>query len=996
MPTREILSPTQRLQFTTLPDPMSDRDLARQYTLTAEDLVVIRQHRGDHNRLGFAVQLAYLRFPGRPLGPGEHVPPTILAYIAAQLDVTPAVMAHYARDRDATRREHLLEIQAVFQFRPFTPWVYRELARWLQPVAVRTDAGIVLVSALIEEMRARKIIAPALSTIERLAWEVRHRARMHVFAQLTGGLTRVQREQLDQLLIPPPGRSQTQLAWLRQPPGPPTAMQFLRLIERLTFIRALELNAEIVRQIHQNRVLQLAREGMRTTPQHLQRFDALRRYAILVAFLLDTAANLTDAALVMHDRIVGSIFNQVKRDHAAQLQMSGTTMKEQVRRFVRVGKALIAARATDSDPYLALDAVMDWATFLSVVTEAEQIIHPLASDEYDLLDAHYSYVRRYTPTLLEAFTFKGAPASQSLLAGLDLLKRMNAEELKKVPPFAPLDFVKPRWEEHVCTVKGVDRHYYELCALTELRNGLRSGDVWVVGSRQFRAFEDYLLPEAPWQALKAAGPLPIPVPTDFATYLAERQQALHAQLSAVAALVSEQALPDVKLSDGKLSVARLQKAVPDGVDEFVRRAYALVPRIKLTDLLIEVDASTGFSRHFTHLRSGETVKHRAVLFAVILADAINLGLTKMADACPGMSFEQLAWVADWYVRDEGYTRALAEIINQHHHLPFASNWGDGSTSSSDGQRYPMGGQREATGRVIAKYGRDPGVLVYTHLSDQYGPFHVKVINTTSGEAPYVLDGLLYHETLLQIKEHYTDTGGFTDHVFAMCHLQGFRFAPRIRDLGELRLYTLASPATYPALAPILGGTLNVKRMSEQWDDILRLAGSVRIGTVPASLILRKLSAYPRQNGLAWGLREVGRLERTLFELDWLQSPELRRRVQVGLNKGEARNALARAVFFNRLGEVRDRSYEDQRYRASGLNLVIAAITLWNTIYLTKAVETLRVQGMEIPDDYLQHLSPLGWEHIALTGDYHWDLQQPTNLERLRPLRVKDVERGTEA
>lgn len=992
MPTRELLSPAQRAQFTTLPDPMSERDLARHYTFTTEDLAVIQQRRGDHNRLGFGVQLAYLRFPGRPLGPGEQVPTAILAYLAAQLAVDPAVMAHYARDRDATRREHLLEIQAVFQFRPFTPWVYRELARWLQPIALRTDAGVALVAALIDEMRARKIVAPALSTLERLAWEVRRRARLQVFTQLADSLTPAERQHLDQLLIPPPGRSQTQLAWLRQPPGPPTPGQFLKLIERLIFIRSLQLNGDVVRQIHQNRVLQLAREGMRTTPQHLQRFDAQRRYAILVAFLLDTAATLTDAALVMHDRILGSIFNQVKRDHAAQFQASGTTMKEQVRRFVHVGKALIAARATDSDPYLALEAVMDWTTFLTTVAEAEQVIQPLATDEYDLLDDHYSQVRRYAPTLLETFTFKGAPASQSLLAALDLLKRMNAGELKKVPPFTPLAFVKPRWEEHVCTVKGVDRHYYELCALTELRNGLRSGDVWVVGSRQFRAFEDYLLPEAAWQTLKTAGPLPLPVPTDFATYLAERQEALHTQLQTVATLAAEQALPDVKLSNGKLSIARLQKAVPDGVDEFVRRAYALVPRIKLTDLLIEVDASTGFSRHFTHLRSGETVKNPAVLYAVILADAINLGLTKMADACPGMSFEQLAWVADWYVRDEGYSRALAEIINRHHRLPFATQWGDGTTSSSDGQRYPMGGRREATGQVIAKYGRDPGVLVYTHLSDQYGPFHVKVINTTSGEAPYVLDGLLYHETLLQIKEHYTDTGGFTDHVFAMCHLQGFRFAPRIRDLSELRLYTLEAPATYPALAPIMGGTLNVKRMREQWDEILRLASSVRIGTVSASLILRKLSAYPRQNGLAWALRELGRLDRTLFELDWLQSPELRRRVQVGLNKGEARNALARAVFFNRLGEVRDRSYEDQRYRASGLNLVLAAITLWNTIYLTKAVETLRAQGMEIPDDYLPHLSPLGWEHIALTGDYHWDLQQRTNLDRLRPLRVKEAGR----
>ena len=135
----------------------------------------------------------------------------------------------------------------------------------------------------------------------------------------------------------------------------------------------------------------------------------------------------------------------------------------------------------------------------------------------------------------------------------------------------------------------------------------------------------------------------------------------------------------------------------------------------------------------------------------------------------------------------------------------------------------------------------------------------------------------------------------------------------------------------------------------------------------ASLMLRKLGSYPRQNGLAVALRELGRIERTLFILDWLQSVELRRRVHAGLNKGEARNALARAVFFNRLGEIRDRSFEQQRHRASGLNLVTAAIVLWNTVYLERAVNALRGHDKSFDETLLQYLSPLGWEHINLTG-----------------------------
>ena len=151
-------------------------------------------------------------------------------------------------------------------------------------------------------------------------------------------------------------------------------------------------------------------------------------------------------------------------------------------------------------------------------------------------------------------------------------------------------------------------------------------------------------------------------------------------------------------------------------------------------------------------------------------------------------------------------------------------------------------------------------------------------------------------------------------------------------------------------------------------------------------MLRKLGSYPRQNGLAIALRELGRIERSLFMLDWLQNVELRRRVNAGLNKGEARNALARAVFFNRLGEMRDRSFENQRYRASGLNLVTAAIVLWNTVYLERAIRSLRERGQHVDDDLLQHLSPLGWEHINLTGNYVWRQSNKIKKGKFRSLR----------
>jgi TnpA family transposase len=204
------------------------------------------------------------------------------------------------------------------------------------------------------------------------------------------------------------------------------------------------------------------------------------------------------------------------------------------------------------------------------------------------------------------------------------------------------------------------------------------------------------------------------------------------------------------------------------------------------------------------------------------------------------------------VREECYAQALAGLIDAQHRQPLAAHWGSGTTSSSDAQFFHAGARGEVGGLVNLHYGQDPGVKFYTHLSDQFGPFHTKVIAATAHEAPYVLDGLLYHQSSLVINEHYIDTGGSSDHVFAMCRLLGFRFAPRIRDLKEKRLFVLPGMTVPPELASLAAGAINLRVISDHWFELLRLALSIKTGTVTASVILRKLAAYPART--AWPAR----------------------------------------------------------------------------------------------------------------------------------------------
>lgn len=985
MPRRSILSTIERMSLIELPE--SHDDLIRYYTFNESDLALIKQHRGDSNRLGFAVQLCLLRHPGFALAGNMEIPEELIQWVSRQIQVNSDSWLKYG-EREQTKRGHLQEIRAYLGLSPFGQSEYGLLLHELTNLALQTDKGFLLAKHAIEILRQQNIVLPSISVIERVGAEAITNANRQIYQTLIEFLSEDQKQQLDKLLKLKPQNNTTWLVWLRQSPLKPNSRYMLEHIERLKAFKALDLPEDIGRHIHQNRLLKIAREGGQMTPQDLGKFEHERRYATLVALVLEGMATITDELIDLHDRILTKLYRTAKNKHQQAFHKQGKSINDKVRLYSMIGHALMEAKKTGGDPYDAIETVISWNDFTQSVAEADKLAQPETFDHLHLIKDQFNTLRRYTPSFLNVLKMEAAPAAQDLIAATNVLREMNTEKNSDVPPDAPTAFIKSRWKSLVFTENRLDRRYYEICVLSELKNSLRSGDIWVHGSRQFRNFYDYLLPADKFCKLKQTGTLPVEVNLNFDQYIQERLNSLEEQLEIVTRLALADELPDAIITNSGLKITSLDTNVPSEAQLLVDQVSKLLPRTKITELLMEVDDWTGFTRHFSHLKTDELPKDRTMLLSAILSDAINLGLTKMAESCPGMTYAKLSWLQAWHIRDETYSAALAELVNTQFKHPFAENWGNGTTSSSDGQRFKVGGKAESTGHINPKYGSEPGRLFYTHISDQYAPFSSKIINVGVRDSTYVLDGLLYHESDLRIEEHYTDTTGFTDHVFALMHLLGFRFAPRIRDLKDTKLYIPKNGHKYSALTAMIGGPLNIKSIRLHWDEILRLAASIKQGTVTASLMLRKLGSYPRQNGLAVALRELGRIERTLFILDWLQNVELRRRVHSGLNKGEARNALARAIFFNRLGEIRDRSFEQQRYRASGLNLVTAAIVLWNTVYIERAIWKLSEMGKTIDNSLLQYLSPLGWEHINLTGDYVW--QQSEEVEDgYRTLRMPE-------
>jgi hypothetical protein len=571
MPRRSILSAIERTSLLALPE--SRDDLIRYYTFNESDLSLIRQHRGGTNRLGFAVQLCLLRYPGYALASDMMVAEPVIQWVARQIQAEASSWPKYG-ERDETRREHFQELRAYLGLSPFGQSDFRFLVHGLTDLAMQTDKGLLLVEHAVEVLRQRRVILPALSVLDRAGAEAITLANRRIYRALIESLTEEHRRRLDELLKIKPKNNITWLVWLRQSPLKPNSRHMLEHIERLKTFQALGLPEGIGRHIHQNRLLKIAREGRQMTPRDLGKFESERRYATLVAQVLEGMATVTDELIDLHDRILIKVFSTAKNKHQQQFHKKGKAINDKIRLYSKIGHALLEAKQSGGDPYTAIEAIIPWDDFTQSVNEADRLAQPESFDHLHLVSEQFNMLRRYTPEFLDVLTLHAAPAAQGLLDAIDVVRRMNADSARKVPADAPTAFIKPRWKSLVVTDGGIDRRFYEICALSELKNSLRSGDIWVQGSRQFRNFDEYLLPAEKFGALKKMEALPVAVNPDCDQYLHDRLHLLEQQLATVNRLALANDLPDAIITDSGLKITPLDAAVPEAAQLLIDQTGA--------------------------------------------------------------------------------------------------------------------------------------------------------------------------------------------------------------------------------------------------------------------------------------------------------------------------------------------------------------------------------------------------------------------------------------
>ena len=284
------------------------------------------------------------------------------------------------------------------------------------------------------------------------------------------------------------------------------------------------------------------------------------------------------------------------------------------------------------------------------------------------------------------------------------------------------------------------------------------------------------------------------------------------------------------------------------------------------------------------------------------------------------------------------------------------------------------------------FGSNKGITWYNFISDQFSGFHGIVIPGTLRDSIFVLEGLLEQQTSLNPMEIMTDTAGASDMVFGLFWLLGYQFSPRLADAGESIFWRMDKEADYGFLNAIARGHIKPQYIEQHWDDMLRTAGSLKLGTIQASELIRSLLKSERPSSLAKAIIEVGRINKTLHLLNYIDDEEYRRRILTQLNRGEERHALARTICYGQRGEIRKRYREGQEDQLGALGLVINAVALWNTIYMQAALDHIQQQSMEVKEEDESRLSPLGYGHINVLGHYSFSLAEQVTKGQLRPLK----------
>lgn len=995
MPT-SFLSPEQISQYGRYCGEPTDEQLAHYFYLSQTDLEWIDKRRRPHNRLGFALQLCTLRFLGTFLTNPIDVPSNVLVYLARQLKIADLACISQYMEREETHWEHADEIQKRLDYKDFHSYPgYFRLVRWLySKVWLNDERPSVLFDLATSRLIHQKILLPGASVLARLVARIQSRASLGIYRELIKDLTDDQQKALLSLIEIPANERLSILDNLRRAPTHVSSVSLKRALERIKTLRDLEVGQIKTPSVPLSRKIKLAELAAGLKAQSIAQMNRSKQLATLLCFTQHYQAVAVDESLEVFDLLINKYLQDIKLSQkkvrlrtaydldraanilsqACQYVLNPQIPAEQLREF-------IFAQVPEPKLQTATQRVVD------LTAEAED-------NSIKVIAQKYRSARRFLPYFLQLIRFSALPTAQPILDAIHFIKEQEEQKTKTFKlEDTPQAFIPDSWKQYIYPTKDqISKPHYIMSLMEQLRLAIRRRDMFVKPSLKWTDPRRKLLQGEAWKKIRSAICRGLDRSEKAQDQLALLQKQLDECYYRTEANLENNSALRIEKKKGKdrfvLTPLEAQEGLP-GLKRLKEKIQALTPQVDLPQLIMEVNNWTGFDRQFLHLneRQAQVKNFETSLCAVLLAEACNIGVQPIhRPNNPALSSARLNWVKQNYLHAENLVKANVNLVGFQYQLPLAGHWGGGEVASADGMRFivPV---RTINARPNSKYfGPHRGVTYYNFTSNQFTGFHSIVIPGTIRDSMYILSGLLEQQTDLEPVQVMADTAGYSDIVFGLFYLLGYQFSPRIADTGSTRFWRMDRNTDYGQLNGIARHKINVELIKTYWDDMLRLAGSLKTGKVRAHQIIQILQRGGYPNALGKAVRELGRIIKTIHSLTFVDDEHYRRNILNQLNRGESRHGLARAIFHGQKGQIRKRYTQGQENQLEALGLVMNMAILWNTRYMQLAIDHLRHEGLQISPQEIARLSPLGQEHINMLGRYSFNLDSSVAQGNLRPLR----------
>lgn len=981
-----FLSATQRERYGRYPELFSNEELARYFHLDDDDREWIATKRRASSRLGYALQLTTVRCLGTFLEDPTSVPNAVLRTLSSQLGILDLSDGMVAYRTTRQRWQHTAEIRARYGYCEFVQSGVRfRLGRWLCALCwTGTDQPRVLFDYAAGWLIDHKVLLPGVTILERFVAEVRSRMETRLWRLLVRDVTDTQRQHLDDLLKPAESSRQSWLDRLRKGPVRVSAPALVQALQRIETVRGLGIKLPNS-HVPPNRVAALARFASTVKVSAVARLPEARRIATLVAFVHCLEASAQDDAIDVLDLLLRGLFSKAEKEDRKIRQRTLKDLDRAASTLADACRMLLDLSLSDGELRKHVYASIGRDELAKALTDVSGLVRPPNDVFYTELEARKATVTRFLPTLLRVIHFDANPAAQSLVQALKWLNdKPNCEP--------PISIINKAWQRHVMQANGqVNKTAYSFCALDKLRTAIRRRDVFVSPSWRYADPRAGLLDGSEWEVTRPiiCRSLGLTVQAD-ATLDVLTQELDETYRRVVARWPENDAVRFETAGDKtKLVLSSLEALEePPSLIALRNEIKARMPRVDLPEILLEIAARTGCMDEFTHLteRSARAADLTTSLCAVLLAEACNTGPEPFVrQDAPALKRDRLLWVDQNYVRDDTLIACNAMLVAAQNRINLARAWGGGDVASADGMRFLVPVRTIHAGPNPKYFNRGRGVTWYNLLSDQGTGLNAITVPGTLRDSLVLLAVVLEQQTELQPTQIMTDTGAYSDVVFGLFRLLGYRFSPRLADIGGTRFWRVNSQANYGVLNELARQRVNLDRVTPHWDDVLRLIGSLKLGLVPAMGIMRTLQVDERPTPLAQAIAEIGRIDKTIHALNFIDDETRRRSTLLQLNLGEGRHSLARDVFHGKRGELFQRYREGQEDQLSALGLVVNMIVLWNTLYIDAVLAQLRREGYPVLPEDETRLSPFGHEHIHMLGRYSFSVPEAVARGELRPL-----------